>query len=659
MSFGFRFWLVSLICCCLATALIYLQLTIPEYLEGYDPTLITFSSQLAFHLILLGYYFLLRTPLKTRLSVVSYLIYLFGGFLIVSATILQVLGLLFDASYLDTTALALTLALPLGVAFLPPFFVYQWQKLQEQPWFRQMFLEGKGGSARWASVGTFDGIKGKLIQHVFSHWFSKKGVTAHGIYLGRSLFSDDPFRRHIVLQEDCHNITMGLTGAGKTTTVQNMTYSLYEGSIIGFDPKGELSRATANRRHFENITIHGKTKKHFANGQVYVADPFGLNAKYGIKDFGYNPLAEVKSDLSNANFIASDISDASFTPEDFSNVHFEENPRNIFEGYIIHVLSAFPKECHNLPFVYDLLRGVNPTTGKLDFEMQKKVMLDMSNNPACGGLAVEAVRLLTDLGPNERGSMISTMSRHLKWIGNEQMRTHLKRSDFRFSDFGIKKIKINDKEQDLIETLYIVLPDPRIKEFMRYVRLMMIMSVRMMQMRNEQQKPKIPTLLIIDEMPRLGGKIEVIAEGFGILRSYGIKLWCFIQTLGQLKEDYPKRWSSMIGNSTLQAFGAGMGDNETAEYISKTLGSRIVRRYDKRQNSLGLPQRVVADEIARELLTPAEVTTKLGKSSNMQIIFPNDGLPMRLERLAFKKLKFKKRKFRALGLGGLKKQIED
>ncbi|MEL7123215.1 MAG: type IV secretory system conjugative DNA transfer family protein, partial [Bacteroidota bacterium] len=334
----------------------------------------------------------------------------------------------------------------------------------------------------------------------------------------------------------------------------------------------------------------------------------------------------------------------------------EENPRNIFEGYIIHVLSTYPKECHTLPFVYDLLRGVNPETGNVDFDFQKKVLLDMFKNKACGGLASNAASLLTDIGPNERGSMLSTMSRHLKWIGDENMRAHLQGSDFSFRDFGIKKTKVKGKEVEVIETLYIILPDPKIKEFMRYIRLMSTIAIRVMQTREE--KPKISTLLIIDEFPRLGGKIEVIAEGFSILRSYGIKLWCFIQTYGQLLHDYPKQASSMVGNSTVQVFGVGMGDDETSEFVSKTLGSRIIRQYDRRKTVLGFSKKIVVNETARELLTPAEVTTKLGKSANMQIIFPNDGLPMRLERLAFKSLKMKKRKFRTIGLGGLKKQIE-
>lgn len=654
-SFGIRFTGVSMLSFCTALLLLYFQLEGTSPLISFEDETTQYAHWLAFYLVGLGYYRGFNTIFKTRVSPLFYLLYLIGGLVLVGLTLLEALKwLLAIGGEISLEVVLWALLLPLSIAFLPPFLIYQWQKLKEHPVYRQFFLEGKGGSSRWASVGTFDNLKGKLKQGFASFWFDKKGIRTDGIYLGRTLFSDDPFQRHVVMKEDCHNITVGLTGAGKTTTVQNHTYSLYEGSIIGFDPKGELSLATANRRHHSNLGGKKTTKKHFPNGFVTIFDPFGVNAKYGFQSTAYNCLAEIDINQPGARQLLAAISDACFTPEAMANDHFEENPKNIIEGFMTHVLTSYPKENHHLPFVYDLIRGINPQTGYVDMDYYKSVILAMSKNAALGGLAQEAARILVEMGPNERGSMQSTMSRHLKWIGDPQMRKHLSKSSFSFKDFGVKKVK--GKETTLIETVYIVVPDQMIKEQMRYIRLMFNVALQIMQ--NRTSKPKIPTLVIIDEFPRLGGKVEAIAEGFGILRSYGIKLWVFIQTIGQLKADYPKRWSSMIGNSTVQAFGAGMGDNETAEFISKTLGARIIKRYERRKSFWVFSKKVLVNETARELLTPAEVTTKLAKSANIQIIFPNDGFPMRLERLAFKALKFGRRTFKSMGLGGLKKQIE-
>jgi len=561
-----------------------------------------------------------------------------------------------DVGYVPIETLAWTVLTPFIIAFLPPFLMYRLQALKENPIYRQWFLEGKGGSAIWASVGTFNSLKGKLKQKMLGHWLDKVGIVTEGVYLGRTLMDDDPFRRHVVIKDDAHMMTVGSTGSGKGTTVLFQNLSMGEWSCIINDTKGELCRLTANRRHHKNIGGKGTTKKHLPNGQVYILDPFGVNQKFGYQSNSYAFLNEIDPKAPNARQLIAAISDGCFTRESAENKHFEETPKIIFEGFIIHVLTEFPKVNHTLPFVYDLIRGINPQNGYIDLDYFQSVLLDMSKNNALGGLAQEAARLLIEMGERERGSMITTMSRNLKWIGVPQMREHLSRSDFSLKDFGVKTQMIDGKKEEVIETIYIILPDQMMKEQMRWIRTYFSVAIRLMQ--DREKTPKAPTMVIIDEFARLGGKIEVIADGFGILRSYGVKLWVFLQTLGQLKGDYPDKWSSMIGNSNVQVFGAGMGDNETSEWVSQTLGTKIIKQKERIPGFWGLFRKKVLSETPRELLTPAEVTTKLGKSANMQIIFPNDGFPMRLERLAFKPLQFGKRKFRSIGLGGLNKQIE-
>lgn len=417
----------------------------------------------------------------------------------------------------------------------------------------------------------------------------------------------------------------------------------------------KVSLATANRRHHQNLGGKGTTKKHFKNGHVTIFDFYGWLKDEGFESTNFNPLKEFDSTSPYARSLLSAISDGCFPPEDVEQMHFKEVPKIIFEGFIAHVLTTYPKECHNLPFVYDLIRCINPQTNLVDLEYYKKVLLDMSKNDAIGGLPQEAARVLIEMGSNERGSMQSTLSRHLKWIGDPKMRAHLQDSDFTFWNYGVKKPTAKVNQKNLCETVYIVIPDQLIAEQMRYVRMIFNLSIRIMQYRTE--KPERETLVIIDEFPRLGGNIDVVTEGFGILRSYGIKLIVFLQTLGQLKKDYPNRWSSIIGNSTFQVF--GVKDLETAEFVSQMLGSRILRRYEKQKTNLGFQKKVISNETTRELLTPSEVMTKLGSSSNLQIVFPNQGLPMRLERLTFKSMKLGNTRFKALGLGGLKKQIEE
>lgn len=657
-NFGIRFMLRSAMSFSLAIIwLVVLNKTYSTMDYGADVMLET-SCIFTGLLILLGYYCGFNIILRTRVSPEVYLIYVLLG--IILGFITSICGVFLfsvvdEAGYLPIRILTFSLAVPLFIAFFPSFILYTWEIIKEHPTYRR-FLYGGGGSARWASVGTFRNLKGKLKQSMLGHWLDKAGIRTDGIYIGRSLIDDDPFRRHIVIQDDAHFMTIGTTGSGKGTTVLFPNLSMGEWSCIINDTKGELCRLTANRRHYKNIGGAGTTEKHLPTGRVYILDPFGVNKKHGYNSNFYSFLSEIDLNAPSAKQIISAISDGCFTPESAENKHFEETPKMIFEGFLVHVLSKYPRVNHTLPFVYDLIRGVNPNTGFVDLDYYQSVLLAMVKNDALGGVPQEGGRLLIEMGDRERGSMITTISRNLKWIGVPQMREHLSRSDFSFKDFGTKTTIVDGRKEEVIETLYIILPDQLMNEQMRWIRTVFSVSIRIMQ--DRVKMPKTPTMVIIDEFARLGGKIEVIADGFGILRSYGVKLWVFLQTKGQLVGDYPDKWSSMTGNSNVQVFGAGMGDTETCEWVSTTLGNKLIKQKERIPGFWGLFRKKVISETPRELLTPAEVTTKLGKSSNLQIIFPNDGLPMRLERLAFKPLQFGKRKFRSIGLGGLKKQIE-
>jgi hypothetical protein len=151
-----------------------------------------------------------------------------------------------------------------------------------------------------------------------------------------------------------------------------------------------------------------------------------------------------------------------------------------------------------------------------------------------------------------------------------------------------------------------------------------ITSVSIAAMRDRPVKPKIPTLYVLDEFPQMGN-LEIIMSGFATLRSEKIKLWPFVQNLAQLKANFGDNWSTFIANSNTQIFGVGMGDTETAEWLSKSLGE------GKDENGNKAP-----------LLSPAEVMNTLGKNDPRQVILPCSGvkkvdnLPMRLERLTYK-----------------------
>lgn len=530
------------------------------------------------------------------------------------------------------------LVIPVAIAFSPTAFSKFRQRLNENKTFRQLFLEGRGGSAKWASIASYEKRAHPLYAlDAIGVNSDDNGHTTDNIILGKSLFDDDPTPRTIGIKDDAHMLTIGMTGSGKSTTVLLPNLAMYKGSAIVLDPKGELANRTYRRRsnaHDLKVqNIPSNTKQHMG-GKCYVLDPFSEADR--LPSSRYNLLSEIDINSDRVRELLSAISDGCVTPEKGDSKHFEELAKYFIEGAIAHVLSKYPKKFHHLPFVFDLVHGIDTELKVADPTKFKELLYIMMKNDAAGGLPQQVASKLLEMGDRERGSVLSTVSRSLKWIGDPAMRKHLIESDFEFSYFTHS---YNPR------TAYIVLPDGLIKEQMRWLRCLISVSIGVLR---NSGNPYIPTLLILDEFPRLGGQIEAVAEGFGILRGYGIKLWAFIQDIGQLQKDYPDRWSSMTANSTVQVF--GVNDIETAEWLSQNLGSAVHRRTDGREGFTKMYRKKVVQENVYPLLTPNEVMNKFGKTSNRQVVMPTDGLPMRLERLAYKPLDFSGNSFRGYPL---------
>ena len=522
---------------------------------------------------------------------------------------------------------------PLLLNFGPPFAVYKLERMRERPTFRRWFVYGKGGSSRWAGPKTYDkrqhGLKGLGTPSA--------SIQTDRIFLGRTLLDDDPRMKLISIKDDSHMLTIGMTGSGKSTTVLYPNLAMYSGSVIVLDPKGEHAMQTYRRRSSKawlyEVGIIGNTEKHFPQGRAFVLDPFKETKGFPYSSF--NPLLEINITSDRCREMIAAIADGCIPGEGDRNRHFTENAKLFLEGVIAHVLSKHPPEHHNLPYLLDLFLGINQE-GRADPEALNELLIRMRLNDAAGRLPQHAAATLDGMGDRERGSVLSTLSRSLKWAGDPAMRKHLVTSDLSFWEIGTNSIKP--------DTVYIVLPDGLIESQMRWLRV--LVGVVIVAQRNRKSKPDTPTLFILDEFPRLGGNIEAVEHGIVTLRSAKVKLWPFIQNIGQLERDYPKSWRVFAGRANVQIFGVSYGDDQTAEWISSVLGSAV---YEKTKRKWYWPfKKTTISTRNNQLYTASEVTQELGKTANMQIVLPSSGFPMRLERLAYKPMTVEGDSFRSL-----------
>lgn len=467
--------------------------------------------------------------------------------------------------------------------------------------FREATIEGRGGSARWAGPDSLS--KNKIKYANFSRdtrmaHISLKDQNNGIVYLGATLAKDTSFSYDVGVADDAHMITIGMTGAGKSTTALFNTLPTYKGSVLAIDPKGELADYAVKHRYFN-------LKK-----TPYVLDPFDSSSLPEIYKAGFNPLSIIDIDAPDARRFLQGISDAIVINEGERNLHWTESAKTFIEGLIVHVLSTEPKQNHHLPFLHDMLLGLgNPDEDSpADInENFKRLITEMSKNYASGNIVVTAANSILRASDEGYGALLSTVQRSLKWIGDPQMRKQLNPKN------DLRALNLRNLGRDAID-IYIVLPFDYLNISVqgRWARLLVNMGMSCVQVQPTPPSPQV--LFIADEFYSLG-HIKRIEEGIVQLRSAGVKFWLFIQNLGQLKGLYGANWETFIGASNMQVL--PINDPETANWVAARIG----------QGRNGKP-----------LVDANEVSQRLSKGQNRQIVFPVSGFPMQLATVFYQDL---------------------
>jgi type IV secretion system protein VirD4 len=84
--------------------------------------------------------------------------------------------------------------------------------------------------------------------------------------------------------------------------------------------------------------------------------------------------------------------------------------------------------------------------------------------------------------------------------------------------------------------------------------------------------PAPPILFVLDEMPQLKN-MPPIANALVVGAGYGVKLWMFVQDVGQLKKEYPNA-EGMMGNCAVRMYMNPDLADGTAQKLSDDIGFR-------------------------------------------------------------------------------------
>jgi len=391
--------------------------------------------------------------------------------------------------------------------------------------WKQQEAYGKGGSA---------GFGGLLDE--WDNLFAKDDVL-----IGRSMHDNSL----IGLNDPRGLLTIASSrsGKGRSAIIPNLIQ--WEGSALVVDPKGTNANVTAARRGLGSDRV-----TNWLGQDVHVVDPFGL--VQGVKRARFNPLSMINLSSMAAREDIELLADALVVvlPDAGGNSqHFDESAKDIVAGVIAFALATVPNAT-----LMDVRRALIAPE-----EKRRQLFQAMAKSDAAGGLPQAAAAVVFSAGDKELGAIMTTVFRNIRWIGSLAMRAVLEESDFELSDLKEKPT-----------TVYLVLPPHMLGIHGRFLRLFMNMTVAMVPRGGTSE---FPILMIMDEFYSLG-PLESLVKASGALAGYGLKLWPFLQNIGQLKELYPDNWQTFFANAgVVQVF--GVNDDETASAVQEMLGRTV------------------------------------------------------------------------------------
>lgn len=337
---------------------------------------------------------------------------------------------------------------------------------------------------------------------------------------------------------DQHLMTIAPTRTGKGVCHIIPNLLTYQGSMVVNDIKGENHLHTSQKR--------------LEYGPVFCFAPFGEETD------GFNPLDFVRRGTPAAFDDAMLVADMLIVPgsNDDEGNHWKEAAKNLLAGLIGYVTETEAEGSRNMQRVRELLT--------LNQKAFLAFVQDTMADPAGPAYVVRAANMLLQKADRERSGVLSTAQAQTTIWDSEPLARATQVSTFRIEEL-----------RDQIATLYIIVPPEHLSTYKSVLRVVLGLALSTMTRKPPKQSDRPPLTFLFDEFPSLG-YMQPVVDAVAYVAGYGGRLWLFAQDLGQVREIYGDKTTSLLANCGARSF-FGVSDYDTAEYVSKMAGQKTVR----------------------------------------------------------------------------------
>ena len=455
---------------------------------------------------------------------------------------------------------------------------------------------GQHGTARWASRRERKEVY-ERVEFEPQKWRNnaKSRPASQGIVVGCE--SHGNATTALVDTGDVHCMMIGAAGVGKTAywLYPNIEYACASGmSFLSTDTKGDIMRNYGNiasKYYGYNISVidlrnpmrsHGNNLLHLVNKYTDMYEKTG--------QVQYKAKAEKYAKIIAKTIILSGMEAGSFG----QNAYFYDAAEGLLTASILLVSEFCAPEERHIVSVFKIIQELlapGKTRGKNQFQALMELLPPDHKAKWFAGAALNTAEQ----------SMASVMSTALSRLNA-------------FLDSELETILCNDTEIDAERfckeksAIFIIMPEEDSSKYFMVSLLIQQLYREILAVADENNgKLQNRVVFYCDEFGTLP-KIESAEMMFSASRSRRISIVPIIQSIAQLQKNYGEEGAEIIiDNTQLTVFGGFAPNSETAQVLSKALGSQTVLSGSVSQ-SRNDPTRSL-QMMERALITPDELKT--------------------------------------------------
>lgn len=439
--------------------------------------------------------------------------------------------------------------------------------------------DGQHGTARWATMREIEKIYTEVPYEPEKWRKGERLPEAQGLIVGwrkASLFDDSaPHGYALVDDSDIHCLMIGAAGVGKTANFlyPNLEYACACGmSFVTTDTKGDLARnygVIAKENYGYNIAVidlRNPTRSD-GNNLLHLVNKYMDLYQDDNDNFSAKAKAEKYAKIISKTIISTDGNNVAMG----QNAFFYDAAEGLLTSVILLIAEFLPPtiednhkvEKRHIISVFKMVQDLmapSKIKGKSQFQLLMDKLPPMHKAKWFAGAALNSAE-------QAMASVLSTVLSRLNAFLDSEMEQILC-----FDTAIDAETFCNEKS-----AIFLILPEEdNTKYFM--VSLFLQQFYREMLTVADENGGKLPNRVMIyaDEIGTIP-KIESFEMMLSAGRSRRISVIPIIQSFAQLNKNYGKEGSEIItDNCQLTIFGGFAPNSETAQVLSKALGSRTV-----------------------------------------------------------------------------------